>query len=255
MSGKLSARRSFLVRLGQGTALAASAGFVWAFVLRNQARATPYALRPPGALPEAEFHARCIKCGQCVNACPFDTLRLATAWESRPIGSPYFIPRETPCYLCEDIPCKAACPTGALSPGLEQIRDARMGLAVIDEENCLSWQGLRCEVCFRNCPLEGKAITVATGTRETGHASFVQRVHSAHCTGCGICENTCPTAVPAIRVLDPALVQGRMAEHYQLRGAAGGGMLSAPVDPQSLGALGPGRRVPGLDALNQDDLP
>ena len=35
-----------------------------------------------------------------------------------------------------------------------------MGLAVLsDQENCLAFQGLRCEVCYRACPLMGEAIT------------------------------------------------------------------------------------------------
>jgi len=54
--------------------------------------------------------------------------------------------------MCEDIPCVAACPTGALDKQLKKIVDARMGLAVlIDHENCLNWQGLRCDVCYRVC--------------------------------------------------------------------------------------------------------
>ena len=59
--------------------------------------------------------------------------------------------------MCEDTPCINACPTDALEKGVA-IEDARMGLAVlIDQETCLAFQGLRCEVCYRACPLMGKA--------------------------------------------------------------------------------------------------
>ena len=35
------------------------------------------------------------------------------------------------------------------------------GLAVLlDHETCLNWQGLRCDVCYRVCPLVDKAITL-----------------------------------------------------------------------------------------------
>jgi len=252
-----SGRRAFLIRLVQGASLAASAGLVWTYVLRNQARATPFALRPPGAVPEAEFHALCIKCGQCVNACPYDTLRLATAWEPMPIGSPYFRPREYPCLMCPDIPCREACPTGALSADLEDIEDARMGLAVIDTENCLSWQGLRCEVCYLSCPVRGKAISLERRQGvDGGLARIVPWVHSAHCTGCGVCENRCPTDEAAIRVVDPSLVQGRLGAHYRLRDHDPAGLMvfdpPRETPPADRGAQG---KVPGLDALNLGDWP
>ena len=134
--------------------------------------------------------------------------------------------------------------------------------AVIDTEHCLSWLGLRCEVCFRACPLKGQAITLTVQQRQISkHAMFVPVVHSEACTGCGICEKQCPTEVAAIRVLDPALVQGRIGAHYRLgwkhepgmapaEGAAapaatGSAALAAPTPP-------PRDTLPGaLDYLNR----
>jgi ferredoxin-type protein NapG len=242
-------RRDFLARLGQGAALAATGGLVWSYLLRQQAHATPFAIRPPGARPESDFNARCIKCGQCVAACPYDTLRLATADAGIPIGTPYFIPRETPCYLCPDIPCKGACPTGALNPALQDINESRMGLAVIDTEHCLSWQGLRCEICFRECPLREQAITVEHHPRHLSkHALFVPVVHSEACTGCGLCEKACPTQEAAIRVLQPELVQGRIGDHYRL-----GWTLDTPITRDFTPATGVAESAApatGLDYLN-----
>jgi ferredoxin-type protein NapG len=210
-------RREFLAQAAQGAALAATGGLIWGYLLKNEARAAPFALRPPGALPEPEFAARCIKCGQCVRGCPYDTLKLVAAGGAIPIGTPYFQPRDVPCYMCPDIPCKAACPTGALDSALDNIARSRMGLAVIDIENCLSWIGLRCEVCYRVCPVKGRAISVERHPRRVSkHALFVPLVHSDACTGCGLCEKACPTEQAAIRVLEPSLVQGRIGEHYRL---------------------------------------
>ena len=245
-------RREFLVRIGQGAALAATGGLVWSYLLSQQARATPFAIRPPGALPEPDFIARCIKCGQCVDACPYDTLKLASAESGIPIGTPYFIPKAIPCYMCEDIPCLEACPTGAIHPSLETINDARMGLAVIDIENCLSWQGLRCEICFRECPLQGKAISVEHHPRRISkHAMFVPLVHSSDCTGCGICEKVCPTQKAAIRVVQPELVQGQIGEHYRL-----GWTVDTPItqDFQAGDADAPEAPATGLEYLNEDPL-
>ena len=242
-------RRDFFARVAQGSALAATGGLVWSYLLTQQARATPFAIRPPGALAEADFNARCIKCGQCVDACPYDTLKLATANSGIPIGTPYFIPRETPCYMCEDIPCVPVCPTGALDHALENIDDSRMGLAVIDIENCLSWQGLRCEICFRECPVQGQAITVEHHPRRISkHAMFVPLVHSDACTGCGICEKACPTQKAAIRVLQPDLVQGQIGDHYRL-----GWTIDSPITQEfKAGVNSPGASAPatGMDYLN-----
>jgi ferredoxin-type protein NapG len=243
-------RRDFFARLGQGAALAATGGLVWSYLLTQQARATPFAIRPPGALAEADFNARCIKCGQCVAACPYDTLKLATAASGIPIGTPYFIPRETPCYMCEDIPCVPACPTGALDHALKDVDDARMGLAVIDIENCLSWQGLRCEICFRECPVQGRAITIEHHPRRVSkHAMFVPLVHSDACTGCGICEQACPTQKAAIRVLQPDLVQGQIGDHYRL-----GWTIDSPITQEfDAGGHAGGATAPatGIDYLNE----
>ncbi len=230
-------RRAFAANIAQGTALAAVGGSVWTYLLRQQARAAPTAVRPPGARRHNDFNARCIKCGQCVQACPFDTLRLAAVGDAIPIGTPYFIPREIPCYMCPDIPCVPACPTGALDPALRVVSEASMGLAVVDVEHCLSWQGLRCEVCHRECPLKDQAITVELLPRRVSkHAMFVPMVHSAQCTGCGICENACPTEEAAIRVVPPDLVQGKLGEHYRLQQPS-----SAPRDQMSAAPHPPAR--------------
>jgi ferredoxin-type protein NapG len=243
-------RRDFFARLGQGAALAATGGLVWSYLLTQQARATPFALRPPGALDARDFNARCIKCGQCVAACPYDTLKLATADSGIPIGTPYFIPRDIPCYMCEDIPCIPVCPTGALDHALQNIDKARMGLAVIDIENCLSWQGLRCEICYRECPAQGQAISIEHHPRRISkHAMFVPLVHSDACTGCGICEKACPTQKAAIRVLQPELVQGQIGDHYRL-----GWTIDSPITREfeaGVDATGTSAPATGMDYLNE----
>jgi ferredoxin-type protein NapG len=119
--------------------------------------------------------------------------------------------------MCEDVPCVKACPTDALTKGTE-IKEAQMGLAVLtDQETCLAFQGLRCEVCYRVCPVMGEAISLEFRSQErTGkHAYFLPVVDSDHCTGCGKCEHSCILEEPAIRVLPRELAQGRLGEHYR----------------------------------------
>ncbi len=253
-------RREFLMRTAQSAAVAACGGLLWAHLLRQEAAASVLALRPPGALAEADFAAACIKCGQCVDACPYDTLHLARAQDGAPIGTPFFTPRKVPCYMCTDFPCVPACPTGALDRKFSNIADARMGLAVIDAESCLSWQGLRCEICYRVCPVKDSAITIQTHPRQLSkHAMFVPIVHSKACTGCGMCEEACPTDEAAIRVLNPKLVQGRMGEHYRLGWKSETPPpTAAPTEP-SVAAPAPSAvepaapaKAPGMDVLNEE---
>ena len=213
------ARRRFLASIAGaacGATLIASGVGLYA----SQARAVPAGrVRPPGALGETEFLAACVRCGQCVRACPYDALKLAELGEEVPTGTPYFQPRKVPCEMCPDIPCVPACPTGALDRNLTEIDKARMGLAVlVDQETCLNFQGLRCDVCYRVCPVIDKAITLEPrhNPRTGKHTMFIPTVHSEHCTGCGKCEKTCVLEEAAIRVFPLYQAKARMGGHYRL---------------------------------------
>jgi ferredoxin-type protein NapG len=163
-------RRKFLSNTLKGLGLTSVGGFIWSGYI-DGAKASPLILRPPGAIPEKDFLAKCIKCGICVKDCPYDALVLAEPGDKKPVGTPYFIPRKKPCYMCSDIPCVPVCPTGALDKSLVSDRDesgkerlnidlAKMGLAVIDRETCIAYWGMQCDVCYRACPLIDKALTV-----------------------------------------------------------------------------------------------
>jgi len=106
-------------------------------------------LRPPGALPEDHFLASCIKCGQCLQVCPPQVIKLAGISQGFGIGTPYLVPREGGCILCSGLPCVLACPTGALAHDLSLGKDAEMGLAVISHpDTCLSVLGIN-DLVFR----------------------------------------------------------------------------------------------------------
>ena len=244
-------RREFLVKMAQNVSLAAAGGSLWGYLLQQQAHANNLSIRPPGALEEKAFNAACIKCGQCVRACPYDTLKLATASDSTAIGTPYFTPRDIPCFMCKDIPCMEACPTGALSHDLEKIEDSKMGLAVIDMETCISYLGLRCEICHRVCPVQDSAITIEHHPRQTSkHAMFIPIVHSADCTGCGVCEEACPTDSAAIRIVRADMVQGKVGEHYRL-GWKNDGKITQDFQAPERKDSTEDKPAGGLDYLNQ----
>ena len=228
------ARRQFLLdsaRMACGVGLLGIGIGLYA----KQAKALPpLALRPPGALAEKDFLGACVRCGLCVRDCPYDILSLATPEEPVSTGTPYFVARQLPCEMCEDIPCVKACPTGALDHSLTDINKSKMGLAVlVDQENCLNFLGLRCDICYRICPLIDKAITLEQqlNARTGKHALFIPVVHSDQCTGCGKCEKGCPLEVAAIKVYPTELAKGEPGKHYRfgwVEKEKAGGSLVAP---------------------------
>jgi ferredoxin-type protein NapG len=213
------ARRQFLV---DGARMACGMGVVGLALGMHarQARARPpQAIRPPGALAEGDFLAACVRCGLCVRDCPYDVLSLATPGEPVATGTPYFVALQLPCEMCEHIPCVKACPTGALDPALTEIRKSKMGLAaLVDHENCLNYLGLRCDICYRVCPVIDKAITLEQqiNPRTGKHAMFIPTVHSQDCTGCGKCERACPLETAAIKVFPIELAKGEPGKHYRV---------------------------------------
>ncbi len=151
----------------------------------------PAVVRPPGALPEKDFMARCICCTRCQDSCPTGAIRLAGPQDAVPTGTPFIEAREVGCNLC--LACTETCPTEALQPVTVK-SDVRMGTAVVDERTCVSYNrtGI-CGACFTVCPFRGKAITLGLHNAPTVHDDF--------CVGCGLCEAACILkGVKAIRV-------------------------------------------------------
>lgn len=106
------ARRRFLrtVLLYGGVLGAAMSGWL------PVAYAKKARLRPPGALNEHDFLASCIKCGQCVQVCPVQAIKLADLVDGFGVGVPHIEAREQACdFSCDAGQCILACPTGALT--------------------------------------------------------------------------------------------------------------------------------------------
>jgi ferredoxin-type protein NapG len=214
-------RREFLLKSARTAGLVCLSGLIWSAYV-DELTASKLILRPPGALKEKDFLSTCIKCGLCVEACPFDTLKLAKPGDNKPLGTPFFNPRDIPCYMCIDIPCVPACPTNALDEklvstnGKLDINSAQMGVAIIDSQSCIAFWGIQCDACYRACPILGQAITIEYEKNgRTGKHSFMKPVvHTDVCTGCGLCERACVTQKASIFILPREVALGKAGDYY-----------------------------------------
>jgi MauM/NapG family ferredoxin protein len=167
----------------------------------------PALIRPPGARPEREFLARCVKCGICMRVCPTNGLN-PTGLEAglEGIWTPQLLPKLGPCeYECNA--CGYVCPTQAIKPlTLPEKQATKIGLATFDTSRCLPYAyGRQCMVCEEHCPLPKKAIyffDTEIKLRDGGTIKIKQpHVDPDLCIGCGLCENSCVFKdLPAIRV-------------------------------------------------------
>ncbi len=151
---KQEARRRFLRSIGLAVGLVGTALLGYIPVVRNWRNR----VRPPGALSEGEFLASCIKCGQCVQVCPVNAIRLADLDDGFGVGTPYVETREQACdFSCDGLQCVLACPTGALTHDINYSHEADMAVArVVNEKQCLAVMGQGFKGQARGASFKGK---------------------------------------------------------------------------------------------------
>ena len=208
-------------------------------------------VRPPGAVPEDLFSARCLACGQCMKVCPTNAIQPCTLDDGLPrLSTPKIVPRigacEEKCHVCGNV-----CPTEALRKlPYEEKRFAKIGTAVIDKNRCLAWeQNKECLVCDEVCPYHAIDPTVL----QTARGMFkVPVVDADLCMGCGMCEQRCPIFDTA------AIVVYRFGENRRLKGPymseAQKQMVTEKrkrTDAISIGP-GPGGQIPAEQQAQKD---
>ncbi|CAM2008275.1 4Fe-4S dicluster domain-containing protein [Acanthopleuribacter pedis] len=158
-------------------------------------------IRPPGARSELEFLASCTRCGACIQACPYGAIKKKPIEAGLTQSAPHIEPSVQACHLCETMPCIQACDDGALIPTKPEAVD--MGTAVVQPEQCLTFDGKVCTLCYDACPYPERALTIGE--------DFHPRVLDA-CTGCGLCEQHCPVNPGGIQVYSPTRYRAERVE-------------------------------------------
>lgn len=164
-------------------------------------RASDTLLRPPGAVAEDRFTGLCIRCDNCVHACPSKIIRPDTGHEAGLAGfmAPVIRYDRDYKYCLETCnACTQVCPTGALAPlDLQQKNKYILGEALVDNNVCLVPLGKKeCDACKRSCPYQAIKIT----WDEEQYIAYPV-IDPNKCNGCGACEVVCPTTpAKAIRV-------------------------------------------------------
>ncbi|EAK0830460.1 4Fe-4S dicluster domain-containing protein [Campylobacter fetus] len=173
-------------------------------------------LRPPGSVKH--FESLCIKCGQCVQVCPYHSIELLGIDDGINLASAYIDPTKRGCYLCDLFPCVLSCPSGALDHSTTTINDVNMGVAVVkDFSKCyanLNKQvsrddvadllaretfneredqakkiisdsiGKSCSLCIDECPIKGAIKFIEIDVKP------VPKIEPT-CVGCGVCSEVC----------------------------------------------------------------
>jgi len=153
--------------------------------LRGDVRGSRSALRPPWALAEEAFTARCTRCDDCIKACQTAVIRRGSG------GYPEMDFSAGACTFCRD--CVAACKAGAFAADVLGTFAAFAHRAVV-ANHCLAANGVVCRACSDSCETGAIRFRLAPAGR-----SFAQ-VDLSRCNGCGDCLRICPAQAIAMKV-------------------------------------------------------
>lgn len=127
--------------------------------------------QPPWTGPD--FTDQCLRCGDCINACPEQVLVKGDG------GFPQMNFEREGCSLCQT--CVEVCP----APVFDLQRPAFSWRAHINT-SCLALNNIHCQSCQEHCDTRAIHFSYQLG-RVPG-----PNVDNEQCTGCGACLSACP---------------------------------------------------------------
>ncbi len=177
-------------------------GVACATMLRRTRAALSRPLRPPGAREERDFPGLCIRCGNCIRACPTHIIQ-ADSTEHGISGWLAPVVRFADDYCREDCTrCTEACPSGALTPvAVEDKQRAWIGLARVDMDVCWLGDDRDCAACRTHCPFDAISFRFDEDTYV-----LTPEIDPERCPGCGACEVACPTQPVKAIVVEPSAI-------------------------------------------------
>lgn len=163
-------------RLLKTGVLLAALGIAWrggVSLSRYIAQRVKNVILPAGSRNPADFANRCLNCNLCVQNCPQQIIKPATAdipFVHIEYGNAYC---DFNCHKCSTI-----CPSGAIRPlTLKEKRKTKIATAAVNEEVCI-----KCGLCAFECP---KQVII----KEEGEFPLIR---FDGCIGCGKCAAVCP---------------------------------------------------------------
>ena len=205
-------RRGFLAAAVGAVAIAGCKRLGLVAANSASAESTHTLIRPPGSVSEDLFLRLCIRCGQCIKACPGPVLHAAgleggldAMWT--PIARMAHAACHQDCNFCTQV-----CPTGAIRPlDIREKRRTRMGVAVVGRALCVAYTGEQdCRLCYDECRAAGyhaielRKLSLSIPSHElppeglysaedlyAASAILAPVVDPLRCVGCGLCEFRC----------------------------------------------------------------
>lgn len=155
--------------------------------------------RPPGSLPEDLLKCVCIRCGNCIKACPTGIIKPSiNSGDLTGLMTPeldfslsYCLPE---CTACGDV-----CPSGAITTFSEkEKKQLYIGIVKIKLDQCLLTNNKECNQCKLACAYNAVEIK-----HFENNFAAVPEVNTSLCIGCAACKIVCPPGAIYITTLAP----------------------------------------------------